>query len=213
MNNDAIIQLPQDDEDRNFTTAELAQYFGRSAQTIRNWSDGVQKFLSTYATAADGRNRTYTITDIQILKLVADQREKDQPMDSIIASLHASYDAETNTFTDLPDITQEDVEMNLELDERSMQKFQITLLHHELAEKVEEIERLRGAELRAEKLATQVEERDARIAELIKTATELREQIEELQEERVASARREGEAYYRGRLDQAIGKNEDKLNE
>ncbi len=191
---------PQFEEDRNFTTPELAQYFDQSPQTIRSWSDEFAQFLSSYASSRDGRNRTYKIEDIRILKFIAGQRRKDMAFELIRELLRDAVNKDVAT-VNLPDITREDVETRLEIAEYSMQEFQMQLLLDELADQSRELERLRPLDKEATKLKILLEERERQINDLKLRVRELGEKIEAMQQEILDAVRREGNAYYRGRYD------------
>ena len=58
--------------DEHFTTQAIAQTFGVSHQTVKNWSDEFVDFLSPTANPGQGRRRLFTPEDLRVFALVHD---------------------------------------------------------------------------------------------------------------------------------------------
>jgi len=69
------------------TSPEVANYFNKTTQTVRNWTERFRHHLSPSATAGDGRTRYYIHDDLLVLALVNELREQGLEWDDIDVSL------------------------------------------------------------------------------------------------------------------------------
>ena len=72
----------------DFKSSHVQRLFDVSAETVRNWSDEFQKYLSVTATPGSGRHRLFTIDDMEVFALVAELKEKGM----VYADIHAALD-------------------------------------------------------------------------------------------------------------------------
>ncbi|MEO1257056.1 MAG: hypothetical protein AAFY41_19555, partial [Bacteroidota bacterium] len=135
--NGKIVPMEQFDDEATFTTTEVADYFGKSPQTIRNWSNDVNEFMSIHAGENSGRNRTYTITDIRVLQYVHEERTRDEPMENIIISLHGMR--KDGRLEGLPILNPEEIKNRLAISEDTAQRLTISMLRTELETKTIEL--------------------------------------------------------------------------
>ncbi|MEO1666735.1 MAG: MerR family transcriptional regulator [Chloroflexota bacterium] len=203
-NNGKLVHIDHFDDDTTFTTTEVADYLSKSPQTIRNWCDDVQGFMSIHASPNAGRNRTYTLTDIRILQYVKEEREKDQPIENIIASLNAMKQ-EDGALYGLPIMNPDEIKNKLAISDDTAKRLTISMLRTELDTRTRELEHLRDVEVDNARLEVRVEEKEKRIADLEESEASLQEKVDELNRQLLEVNRKLGEAYYKGRFDQATG--------
>lgn len=178
----------------SYTTSDAEALFKVSSQTIRNWSREFSRYLSVSAVPEEGRTRVFTDEDMRVLDLVASMKAENKQYDEIHAALMAGERG------NLPGFTSEEVRALItgEIERRLQLEIQVLKRQLEHAEKkIAENEVFRDESVR---LKASLEASNQRIEEL-------NQQLKAAQDDLRRLEREAGEAYYRGRLDEAKGGN------
>ncbi|MBZ0294674.1 MAG: MerR family transcriptional regulator [Anaerolineae bacterium] len=78
-----------------YTTQDLTRKYGVSRQTIANWSDLFERFLSPMANPPRGSQRRFTEADIRVFELVYEAKDRGLRTEEIIAALEAGQRGDT----------------------------------------------------------------------------------------------------------------------
>ena len=113
----------------HYTTSSVAQLFGVTAQTVKNWAREFETYLSPTATPQKGSRRAFTPEDLEIFALVRDYSQRGLSYEDAQVALRAGQRGEAPNSSDL--ITAESPQL-------------ITLLRAELATREQLIENLRS---------------------------------------------------------------------
>jgi DNA-binding transcriptional MerR regulator len=174
----------------SYTTRDAEAVFKVSSQTIRNWTREFSRYLSVTATPEEGRTRLFTDADMQILELISRMKDEGKQYDEIHAALQGGKRGS------LPGVSSEEIRAMVsgEVERRLHLEVQMLKRQIELAEeRLAEAEQTKDENIR---LHAQLEEAN-------KQVDEFKQQLKESQEALRRLEREAGEAYYRGRLDEA----------
>jgi len=178
-----------------FTTKHAQALFRvASAQTIRNWANEFQAYLSPSAKPGSGNARRFTEDDMRVLALVAEISSQGKPFEAIHAALASGQRGE------LPNLTPEEIDV---LVAGEIER-QLSLQLHEARETAQRLqEELDALKLVVQPLRDETIRLKAQLEEAHKRVDDYRQQLREQQEILRRVEREAGEAYYRGRLDEA----------
>lgn len=70
-----------------YSSRHVATIFGVALETVRNWADEFEPYLSPTATPGKGKHRMYTLDDLKVFALVADMKKRGNTYEEIHASL------------------------------------------------------------------------------------------------------------------------------
>ena len=73
--------------DHVYSSRQTATIFGVALETIRNWADEFQDYLSPTATPGRGKHRMYTLDDLSVFSLVDDLKKQGMTYIDIHVSL------------------------------------------------------------------------------------------------------------------------------
>lgn len=173
-----------------YTTSDAEVIFKVSPQTIRNWGREFARYLSANANPDEGRTRIFTEEDMQVLDLVSQMKSQGKQYEDIHAALLAGERGKTPGFSsdEVRALVTGEVERRLHL-EIQVLKRQLELAERRLAD----AEQVREDFIRTQAL---LENSSRRIDDLMG-------QLKAAQDELRRLEREAGQAYYRGRLDEA----------
>lgn len=174
----------------NYTTSDAEVIFKVSPQTIRNWSKEFSRYLSATANPEEGRTRIFTEEDMRVLDLVARLKVEGKQYDEIHAALLAGERGNP------PGVSSDEVRALVagEIERRLHLEIQVLKRQLEIAEKkLEEAEHAKDDNIRLQALLETSNRR----------TDELSAQLKAAQDELRRLEREAGQAYYRGRLDEA----------
>lgn len=173
-----------------YTTSDAEVIFKVSPQTIRNWAREFARYLSVNANPDEGRTRIFTEEDMQVLDLVAQMKSQGKQYEDIHAALMAGERGNR------PGYSSDEVRALVtgEVERRLHMEIQVLKRQLEIAErKLEAAEHTNDENIRMQAL---LETSNHRIDDL---STQLKSAQDELRR----LEREAGQAYYRGRLDEA----------
>jgi DNA-binding transcriptional MerR regulator len=71
----------------DYSSKDLAQRFGITNETLRQWAGEFKRHLSKDANPSGGQHRRFTFADLEVLTLVSEMRQKNARWDEIHATL------------------------------------------------------------------------------------------------------------------------------
>jgi DNA-binding transcriptional MerR regulator len=185
-----------------YSSRHTATIFGVSLETIRNWADEFQDYLSPTATPGRGKHRMYTFDDLKVFALVAELKQ----MGHTYADIHSSL--QNGQRGNPPALPPEEIQALVTSEQERRLSLEVDYLQRSLIRAQQELEEARNAL----KEALQVREEKIRLEtrlEAEQRAVEERErQIQELKAELAAAQRRiedllreSGQQYAKGMID------------
>ena len=161
----------------NYSSKHLALLFGVSLETVRNWCDEFNDYLSMTANPGKGRHRSFTEEDMGVMSLVSQFKRQGMMYEDIHVALKSGERGEIPALglEEISALANDDNERALTLQVESLSR-QLQTLHIEL-EKAKEIEK-ENIRLKAD-LETERKMRQ----ELEKNSRELTDRMMEIQRE------------------------------
>ena len=150
-----------------YTTQQIADLFGVSDQTIREWSERFAFYLSPSANPGKKKARLYTPQDLQVLSLVSQMKTRRMDYEEIEASLQAGQRGEAPEITpgELSTLQSNEIQRRLTL--------QIEYLQRQLDEVTQEATRLKGLEVENARLQATIEALRGQLADQKNTSDQI----------------------------------------
>ena len=178
-----------------FSTKEVAAYYGFAEQTIRKWTIEFEEYLSPTANPGNGKNRDFTVADLEVIDLIAEHKKRQDTYESIHLSLKSGQRGKA------PDLTDRDLQVLAATEGEKKASLEIATLQRTI---IDLTERLNRAEEKAAAVH-QVEKENTRLeTKLGMTETELtstRDALKEAQARIEVLIREAGEQYTKGVMD------------
>src|SRR5690606_30310363 len=185
-----------------YSSRHTATIFGVSLETIRNWADEFQDYLSPLATPGHGKHRMYTFDDLRVFALVAELKQKGHTY----ADIHSSL--QNGQRGDPPPLPPEDIQAMVTSGQERRLSLEVDVLQRHLIRTQQELEEARAAlkealqvreekirvEMRLEAEQRQVEDRERQIETLRAELVSAQRRIEDL-------LRESGQQYAKGMID------------
>ena len=175
-----------------FSTKEVAAYYGFAEQTVRKWTIEFEEHLSPTANPGNGKNRDFTVDDLEVIDLIAEHKKRQATYDAIHAALKAGQRGNA------PELTEQDLQVLAATEGEKKAALEITTLQRTI---IDLTERLNRAELRAAAVH-EVEKENTRLeTRLEMTETDLaasRAALKEAQSRVEALIKEAGEQYTKG---------------
>lgn len=142
-----------------YTTQQIADLFGVSDQTIREWSERFALYLSPSANPGKKKARLYSQQDLQVLSLVSQMKTRRMEYNEIEASLQAGQRGEAPEITpgELSTLQSNEIQRRLTI--------QIEYLQRQLDEVGQEVARLKGLEVENARLQATIEALRSQLAD------------------------------------------------
>ena len=185
-----------------YSSRQTATLFGVALETVRNWADEFQNYLSPTATPGHGKHRMYSYDDLRVFSLVSDLKAQGMTYADIHGALQNGQRGQA------PALPPEEVQalvvgeqerrLSLEVDylQRSLvkvqQELEVARTELKAVEAIKE-EKIR-LESRLEHEQTRVQEKEGQIQELKTQLSEAQKRIEDL-------LRESGTQYAKGLMD------------
>lgn len=165
-----------------------------SPQTIRNWANEFQNYLSPSAKPGSGNARRFSEEDMRVLALIAEISSQGRPFEVVHAALASGQRGE------LPNLTPEEIDV---LVAGEVERHLSLQLHEarDIAQRLQD--ELDALKVVVQPLHDETVRLKAQLEEAHKQVEDYRQQVRESQETLRRVEREAGEAYYRGRLDEA----------
>lgn len=154
----------------DYKSSDLQRLFNRSGATIRSWAVEFAEHLSPTATPEEGKQRTYTHADLEIMALISEMKNKSATFEDIHAALQAGQRGSIEDRSIQAALSTDGI---VALDSARQM---IVSLRADLEDLQAERDTLHDDNIR---LQTQLDDRDKRIEELEKD----RQRLEELQKQ------------------------------
>lgn len=185
-----------------YSSRQTAAIFGVVLETIRNWADEFQDYLSPLATPGHGKHRMYTFDDLRVFALVAELKQ----MGHTYADIHSSL--QNGQRGNPPALPPEDIQAVVSSGQERRLSLEVDTLQRHLIRTQQELEEARAAlkeamqvreekirlEMRLEAEQRQIEDRERRIQELRAELAAAQRRIEDL-------LRESGQQYAKGMID------------
>jgi len=155
------------DQENLYSSQHTATIFGVARETIRNWADEFQDYLSPTATPGHGKRRMYSFEDLTVISLVAELKKQGMTYADIHVSLKNGQRGRP------PALPPEDVqalvvgkqERQLELGVEYLQH-SVIQLQRQLEQAQQEVVALQEVKMDNIRIAIRLEEREKEVAEL-----------------------------------------------
>ena len=185
-----------------YSSRHTATIFGVALETIRNWADEFQDYLSPTATPGRGKHRMYTFDDLSVFSLVADLKKQGMTYMDIHASLRNGQRGQP------PALPPEEIQALVVGDQERRLSLEVEYLQRSLIRAQQELDEARTAL----KEATQIKEEKIRLETRLdaeqKRIEDKEHQIQELKGELGSAQRRieellreSGQQYAKGLMD------------
>ncbi len=178
-----------------FSTKEVAAYYGFAEQTIRKWTIEFAEYLSPTANPGNGKNRDFTVHDLEVIDLIAEMKQQQATYEDIHVSLKAGQRGKA------PDLTEHDLQLLSATEGEKKAVIEIASLQRtimNLTERLNRAEQQAAAVHEIEKVNARLETR----LELTETElTAARTTLKEAQARVEALIREAGEQYTKGVMD------------
>ena len=185
-----------------YSSRHTATIFGVALETIRNWADEFQDYLSPTATPGRGKHRMYTFEDLSVFSLVADLKKQGMTYTDIHASLRNGQRGQP------PALPPEEIQALVVGDQERRLSLEVEYLQRSLIRAQQELDEARTAL----KEATQIKEEKIRLETRLdaeqKRIEDKERQIQELKGELGSAQRRieellreSGQQYAKGLMD------------
>jgi len=185
-----------------YSSRHTATIFGVALETIRNWADEFQDYLSPTATPGHGKHRMYSFEDLKVFSLVADLKKQGMTYSDIHASLRNGQRGQP------PALPPDEVQALVVGDQERRLSLEVDYLQRSLIRAQQELDEARTAlkeaaqikeekirlETRLESEQKRVEEKEQHIQALKEDLTTAQRRIEEL-------LRESGQQYAQGLMD------------
>ncbi len=168
-----------------YTSKHVSLIYNVSTETIRNWAEEFERYLSPTANPGKGRHRNFTAEDMGVLSLIAQMKNDGSTFEDIHASLNAGSRGEPPTLkaAEIQAMVVSEQEKRLTLEVEYLQR-----ILADLSEKAKDAEIIKEENI---KLKAEVEHKNERMQELLAELKEARGQVQEL-------SKQVGESYVRG---------------
>jgi DNA-binding transcriptional MerR regulator len=78
-----------------YSSRHVQVLYGVTAETVRNWSEVFSSHLSIHANPGKGRKRSFTVEDMQVIDLIANEKKRGVTFDEILMALIAGSRGDT----------------------------------------------------------------------------------------------------------------------
>lgn len=188
--------------DNLYSSRQTATIFGVALETIRNWADEFQEYLSPTATPGKGKHRMYSLDDLRVFSLVADLKSQGLTYADIHASLQNGQRGPA------PALPPEEVQALVTGEQERRLSLEVDYLQRSLVRVQTELEEARTALKAAEqvkedkiRLETQLEEERRRVQEKEQQIAELKQGLAHSQARVEELLRESGEQYAKGLIE------------
>ncbi|MBW1927482.1 MAG: MerR family transcriptional regulator [Deltaproteobacteria bacterium] len=185
-----------------YSSRQSATIFGVALETIRNWADEFQDYLSPTATPGRGKHRMYSTDDLRVFSLVAELKKQGLTYADIHAALQNGQRGQP------PQLPPDEVQALVVGDQERRLSLEVEYLQRSLMRAQQELDEARTAlkevpQIREEKIRLEarleaeqkrIEEKEQQIQELRGELTTAQRRIEEL-------LRESGQQYAKGLLE------------
>ena len=178
-----------------FSTKQVATYYGFAEQTVRKWTIEFAQYLSPTANPGDGKNRDFTVQDLEIIDLIAEHKKRQATYEEIHASLQSGSRGKA------PNLTEQDLEVLTATEGEKKASLEIRALQRTIVDLTERLNR-------AEEVVATVHEKDkenTRLStklEIAEKELETTRQALQTAQTRIETLIREaGEQYTKGVMD------------
>ncbi len=185
-----------------YTSRQTATIFGVALETIRNWADEFQDYLSPTATPGRGKHRMYSHIDLTVFSLVDELKKQGMTYSDIHLSLQNGQRGASPALP--PDevqalvVGEQERRLSLEVDylQRSLMRTQQELEEARLA--LKEAQRFKEDTIRLE---TQLDAERKRVEEKQQLISELKGQLDRAQQRIEELLRESGQQYIKGMIE------------
>lgn len=174
-----------------YSTKNLADYYQFSENTIRQWTKEFGEYLSPTASPGGGRSRDFTVSDLEIIDLIATMKRGKSTYSEIHTALRAGQRGNA------PELTERDLELLSATEGEKRAALEIRQLQNTIIDLTERLKRaeamaatVHDVEKENTRLLTKLEDMEATKIAL----NEARARIEQL-------IRESGEQYTKGVMD------------
>lgn len=188
--------------DDAYSSRHTATIFGVALETIRNWADEFQDYLSPTATPGRGKHRMYTFDDLRVFSLVADLKKQGMTYTDIHASLRNGQRGQP------PALPPEEIQALVVGDQERRLSLEVEYLQRSLIRAQQELDEARTAlkeatQIREEKvrLETRLEAEQQRIEDKERQIQELKGELGSAQRRIEELLRESGQQYAKGLMD------------
>lgn len=185
-----------------YSSRQTATLFGVALETVRNWADEFQEYLSPTATPGHGKHRMYSYDDLRVFSLVSDLKGQGMTYSDIHGALRNGQRGQP------PALPPEEVQALVVGEQERRLSLEVDYLQRSLVRVQQELEEARTAlraveaikeekirlESRLENEQTRVQEKEAQIQELKAQLAQAQQRVEDL-------LRESGTQYAKGLID------------
>ena len=179
----------------SISTKDIATYYGYSKPAIRAWAMEFAEYLSPTANPGQGRNRVFTVEDLEVIDYVAQRKREQATFEQIHVELKRGSRGKA------PDLTEKDLKLLSATEAEKRVSIEVAALQRRIVD-------LTGQLATAEKRAAETDALRVKLATVENTAELTKQQLEETKvalkeaQARIESLIREaGEQYTRGVMD------------
>ena len=185
-----------------YSSRHVATIFGVSLETVRNWADEFQDFLSPTARPGKGKHRMYSYDDLRVFSLVSELKGQGMTYADIQATLHAGQRGQPPSMQpgEIQALVVGEQETRLSLEVEYLQR-SLMKLQQQLAGAQEDLEKAQAIKEENIKLGTQLEEERKRVEEKETQISELKQQLSQAQTRIEQLIKETGEAYAKGLIE------------
>lgn len=185
-----------------YSSRHTATIFGVALETIRNWADEFQDYLSPTATPGRGKHRMYTFEDLSVFSLVADLKKQGMTYTDIHASLRNGQRGQP------PALPPEEIQALVVGDQERRLSLEVEYLQRSLIRAQQELDEARTAlkeatQIKEEKirLETRLDAEQQRIEDKERQIQELKGELGSAQRRIEELLRESGQQYAKGLMD------------
>lgn len=185
-----------------YSSRQTATLFGVALETVRNWADEFQSYLSPTATPGHGKHRMYSYDDLRVFSLVSELKSQGMTYSDIHGALQNGQRGQP------PALPPEEVQALVVGEQERRLSLEVDYLQRSLIKVQQELEEARTAlkaaeaireqkiwlESRLENEQTRVHEKETQIQELKTQLAQSQQRIEDL-------LRESGTQYAKGLMD------------
>lgn len=185
-----------------YSSRHTATIFGVALETIRNWADEFQHYLSPTATPGRGKHRMYTFDDLRVFALVAELKQ----MGHTYADIHSSL--QNGQRGQPPSLPPEEIQALVVGEQERRLSLEVDYLQRNLIRAQQELEEARTALKEAMQIREDKIRLETRLEAEQRHILDREQQIQELKTELGAAQRRieellreSGQQYAKGMID------------
>jgi DNA-binding transcriptional MerR regulator len=185
-----------------YSSRHTATMFGVALETIRNWADEFQEYMSPTAAPGRGKHRMYTIDDLRVFSLASELKKQGHTYADIHASLQNGQRGQP------PALPPDEIQALVVGEQERRLSVEVEYLQRSLMRTQQELDEARTALKEAGQVREEKIRLEARLEAEQKRVSEKEAQLQELKGEITAAQRRieellreSGQQYANGLMD------------